>query len=84
MTLRLDRRRSLRQLLGRLADVTDRQTRQIDRNLERHRIECVTGRGRFLDAETVAVVDAEGRRPARLSAGAFLIATGSAPLPPAA
>ena len=82
MTLRLDRRRSLRQLLGRLADVTDRQTRQIDRNLERHRIECVTGQARFLDAETVAVVDSEGRETRRLSAGAFLVATGSAPLPP--
>lgn len=82
MTLRLDRRRSLRQLLGRLADVTSRQTRQIDRNLERHRIETVTGLGRFLDAGTLAVLDAEGREARRLSAPAFLVATGSSPLPP--
>lgn len=82
MSLRLDRKRSLRQLLGRLADVTSRQTRQIDRNLERHRIETVTGRGRFLDAGTLAVLDADGRETRRLSAPAFLVATGSSPLPP--
>src|SRR5215831_4101975 len=32
MSLRLDRKKSLRQLVGRLKDVTDRQTRQIHRN----------------------------------------------------
>ena len=82
MTLHLDRKRSLRQLLGRLADVTARQVGQIDRNLERHRIEVVTGQGRFLDARTVAVYDAKGQEMRRLSARAFLIATGSSPLPP--
>ena len=82
MSLRLDRKRSLRQLLGRLADVTGRQVGQIDRNLERHRIEIVTGQGRFLDAGTVAVLDGEGRETRRLSAPAFLVATGSSPLPP--
>lgn len=82
MTLRLDRKRSLRQLLGRLADVTERQTRQIDRNLERHRIETVAGHGRFLDAGTVAVLGADGREARRLAAPAVLVATGSSPLPP--
>ena len=83
MTLRLDRKRSLRQLLGRLADVTARQTHQIDRNLERHRIETVTGQARFLDAGTVAVHDARGARDAAPRRRAsFLIATGSSPLPP--
>ena len=82
MTLRLDRKRSLRQLLGRLADVTARQTRQIDRNLERHRIETVRGHGRFLDAGTVSVTDEAGVETRRLSAAAFLVATGSSPLPP--
>ena len=82
MTLRLDRKRSLRQLLGRLADVTARQTDQIDRNLDRHRIETVHGRGRFLDAGTLAVLDAEGRETRRLAAPSFLVATGSSPLPP--
>jgi len=82
MTLRLDRGRSLRQLLGRLADVTARQTSQIDRNLERHRIDRVAGHARFLDAGTVTVTDHEGRETRRLSAAAFLIATGSSPLPP--
>ncbi len=82
MTLRLDRKRSLRQLLGRLVDVTGRQTRQIERNLERHRIERVAGSARFLDARTVAVSDGSGREVRRLSAGVVLIAAGSSPLPP--
>ena len=65
MTLRLDRRRSLRQLTGRLRDVTARQARQVARNLERHRIETVRGQARFLDARTVAVFDAEGAGKSR-------------------
>jgi len=82
MSLRLDRKKSLRQLVGRLQDVTDRQTRQIERNLKRHGIALVAGSGRFEDPNTVAVLDAEGRVTRRLSAHVFLIATGSSPSPP--
>ena len=81
MSLRLDRKKSLRQLVGRLQDVTDRQTRQIERNLNRHGIELIAGNARFLDAATLAVAGDDGAER-RLSAHAFLIATGSSPLPP--
>src|SRR5215468_7832732 len=46
---------------------------RIARNLDRHRIELVRGRGRFVDAHTVEVA---GRR---LTAERFLVATGSRP-----
>lgn len=82
MTLRLDRKKSLRQLTGRLHDVTNRQTRQIRRNLERHRIELIVGHGQFLDAKTIAVSDSTGKEVRRLAAEVVLIAVGSSPLPP--
>lgn len=82
MSLRLDRKKSLRQLVGRLQDVTDRQTRQIERNLQRHGIELVAGFARFEDAHTLSVQSAEGAVLRRLSSHVFLIATGSSPLPP--
>jgi NAD(P) transhydrogenase len=53
MSLRLDRKKSLRQLVGRLQDVTDRQTRQIERNFQRHGIELIAGNARFEDSTTL-------------------------------
>ncbi len=82
MTLSVDRRKSLAQLTHRLRDVTDRQTRQIKRNLERHRIEPVQGQAVFLDPKTVGIYDKKGDELRRLSADVFLIAVGSSPLPP--
>ena len=82
MSLRLDRKKSLRQLVGRLRTVTDRQTRQVSRNLKRHGIELVDGFARFEDPHTVSVLDEEGREARRLSADFFLVATGSSPIPP--
>ncbi len=82
MTLRLDRQKSLRQLTGRLRDVTAAQTRQIKRNFERHRITTITGRARFLDAATIGVFDGDGVETRRLGFDAALVAVGSSPLPP--
>ncbi len=82
MSLRLDRKKSLRQLVGRLKDVTERQTRQIGRNLERHRIQSFPGAARFLDPRTVGVYDPSGVETARLTADVVLIAVGSSPLAP--
>ncbi|HEV8232246.1 MAG TPA: Si-specific NAD(P)(+) transhydrogenase [Thermoanaerobaculia bacterium] len=82
MSVRLDRKKSLRQLVGRLREVTDLQTRQIGRNLNRHGIVLVSGAAAFEDPSTVTVMDAEGQVTRRLSAGVFLIATGSSPMPP--
>ncbi|MEO6326013.1 MAG: Si-specific NAD(P)(+) transhydrogenase [Thermoanaerobaculia bacterium] len=82
MTLRLDKKSTLRQLTGRLRDVTERQTRQVQRNLDRHQITVLRGQGRFLDAKTVAVFDADDTMGRRLTADVILIAVGSSPLPP--
>lgn len=82
MTLKLDRKKGLRQLVGRLKDVTLRQTRQIRRNLERHRIELVIGSGRFLDPKTIGIFDRTGAEVRRLQADVVLIGVGSSPLPP--
>ncbi len=82
MKIRLDRKKSLRQLVGRLHQVIDMQTRQIRRNLERHGIELVTGDAAFEDPVILAVRDASGTVIRRLRAARFLIATGSSPLAP--
>src|SRR5512141_2376606 len=47
MKLHLDRKKSLRQLVGRLRQVEEIQTRQIRRNFDRHGIELVRGPARF-------------------------------------
>jgi NAD(P) transhydrogenase len=82
MKLRLDRKKSLRQLVGRLKQVIDLQTRQIRRNLERHGIALVQGSASFEDPNTLAVRDSAGELTRRLTAAAFLISTGSSPMPP--
>src|SRR6266508_2255313 len=82
MSVRLDRKKSLRQLVGRLRSVTERQTSQVSRNLKRHGIALVQGSARFEDPHTVCVLDAQGEPARRLSAVFFLIATGSSPIPP--
>ena len=82
MTVRLDRKKSLRQLVGRLRAVTDQQTQQIRRNLARHSVALCEGQGVFEDARTVAVRDERGQIVRRLTADVFLIATGSSPIHP--
>jgi NAD(P) transhydrogenase len=82
MSVRLDRKKSVRQLVHRLHDVVNEQMRQIARNLERHSIEVVAGSARFEDPHTVAVADPRGRITRRIGADFFLIATGSSPTPP--
>src|SRR5258708_6039085 len=82
MSVRLDRKKSLRQLVGRFHEVTDLQTHQIERNLSRHGLAVVAGTGVFQDPHTVSVRDHDGVETRRLSASFFLIATGSSPMPP--
>lgn len=82
MKVRLDRKKSLRQLVGRLHQVIEMQTRQIRRNLERHGIELVSGDAAFEEPTILAVRDALGNLTRRLRAARFLIATGSSPLAP--
>jgi NAD(P) transhydrogenase len=82
MTLRLDRERGLRQLVGRLQDVTTRQVRQISRNLDRHRIDRVLGAGTFTGPKELTVTGEGGSPVRRLTAPVILIAVGSSPLHP--
>ena len=82
MQVRLDRKKSLRQLVGRLHAVTEQQTRQIRRNLARHSVALCSGIAAFEDERTVAVRDPSGEVVRRLSADVFLIATGSSPILP--
>jgi len=53
----------------------------IAENIEKHRIECVQGTARFIDAHTVEVTR-YGQEPRHLTADKFLVATGARPLPP--
>jgi NAD(P) transhydrogenase len=82
MSVRLDRKKSLRQLVHRLRDVISEQTSQITRNLDRHAIELIRGTARFVDPRTVAVALPDGRGERLLTADRFLVATGSSPMPP--
>src|SRR5215468_11240911 len=75
MSVRLDRKKSLRQLVGRLNAVTQQQTRQIRRNLARHAVALCAGRAAFEDPQTIAVLDSAGQVARRLSADVFLVAT---------
>jgi NAD(P) transhydrogenase len=81
MSLRLDRKKSLRQLVGRLRDVEERQTRQIRRNLERHGIALYRGEASFEEPGLVRV-RCDGAEDRLLAADVFLIATGSSPIAP--
>jgi len=82
MSVRLDRKKSLRQLVGRLHDVMDRQTRQIRRNLERHGIALYRGQASFEGPGILRVAAESAAQDRLLSAGVFLIATGSSPMAP--
>jgi NAD(P) transhydrogenase len=82
MSVRLDRKKSLRQLVGRLHDVTDRQTRQIRRNLDRHGITLFSGQASFEETGRLRVADPSGGPDRLLSGDFFLIATGSSPMAP--
>lgn len=82
MSLKLDRKKSLRQLVGRLYDVTDRQTHQIRRNLERHGVLLAHGFAVFEDSKTLCVRDTAGEVTRRFRGEVILIATGSSPTPP--
>jgi NAD(P) transhydrogenase len=67
-------------LIDRKNAVRDLELARIRQNLDRHHVELVRGRARFVDSETIEVAGDDGA--ARLSAEAFLIATGSSPFRP--
>ena len=71
-----DDKRNARALMCRLPQVLDMQTAQIRKNLARHDVKVVAGRGRIEDPHTVGVGDVT------LQADHILIATGSRPRRP--
>jgi NAD(P) transhydrogenase len=81
VSLRLDPEATLEHLRSRTAEVIETMTVAVERNLERHGIELVRGRGRLGPDRTVVVSGPDGRERV-LAADAILIATGSRPFHP--
>jgi NAD(P) transhydrogenase len=77
MSLEIDRRASLRQMVGRLQTVTSEQVAQVSGNLTRHGVTLFQGRATFTGPQEL-LVEHEGQA-AKLTAKVFLIATGSSP-----
>ncbi len=59
--------------------VVQRELEQINRTLDKYRIEVVEGHGRFLEAHTIGVFGSDGHERRRLYGDFILIATGSSP-----
>ena len=70
-------------LRTRSAGVSDRETDVIRDQLARNRVTVFDGTARFVDANTIVISYADGRRQV-VDAGAIVIATGSRPVRPAA
>ena len=71
---------TLPRLMSRKAAIVSSETQRIRANLERHRVSCMQGVARFLDAHTVEITGDAGVR--RVSGEFILIATGSQPARP--
>jgi NAD(P) transhydrogenase len=72
---------SIPELMCRQDPVTGNEGERIRKNLERHKVDLIQGEAAFLDEHTVEVRPESGV-PRRLTADAFLIATGSSPYRP--
>jgi NAD(P) transhydrogenase len=81
VALELDPTATVPRLMSRKNAIIAAESRAFRMNFERHHVSSVRGSARFLDARTVSVTSSTGER--RLSAGTFLIATGSRPHRPA-
>jgi NAD(P) transhydrogenase len=69
---------SVRELMYRKDQVIQQELDIIQENMARHRIEVIFGQGTIVDANTVAVTDAEGNRRV-LKAAVIVISTGTRP-----
>src|SRR3954452_2760794 len=81
VALEVDRNATLPRLMSRKNAISAAESRSFRKNLARHDVQYVPGRGRLLDAHTVCVDSAAGER--RLRGDFILIATGSKPHRPA-
>jgi len=79
--LELDRTATLPRLMSRKNAIAAAESLAFRANLARHGVRYLQGRGRLLDAHTVAVASQAGEE--RVSAEFVLISTGSKPLRPA-
>jgi NAD(P) transhydrogenase len=83
LQLHLDPEATLARLRSRTAEVVETMTVAVERNLDRHGIELVRGRGRLGPDRTV-VVERAGQPPLTLAADVIMLATGSRPFRPPA
>jgi NAD(P) transhydrogenase len=81
VAVHLDPLATLQHLMSRKNEIAAAESRAFRQNFERHHVEYVRGRGRFVDPNTVLVQGAAGER--RVSGQFILIATGSKPFRPA-
>lgn len=72
---------TLPRLMSRKAAIVAAETRRIRDNLDRHRVTCMQGTGRFIDPHTVEVAGDAGVH--RVTGEFILIATGTRPARPA-
>ncbi len=63
--------------------VVERELELINQALEKNRIQILRGHGKFVDANTVAILGSEGQTRLRLGGDVILIATGTTPNRPA-
>jgi len=82
MSLEIDRQVSLKQIVGRLHAVIEKQEEQVRENLERHRVAVLRGHAEF-ESPSEMIVRREDGEVTRLTAEYYLIATGSSPHRPA-
>jgi NAD(P) transhydrogenase len=77
VAVELNPQATLQHLMSRKQAIAVAESRSFRQNFERHRVEYVEGRGRFVDPHTVSITTREGER--RVTGDFVLIATGSKP-----
>lgn len=77
----LSREATLRELLAHEHSVVRGLRAGVAHNLDVHRVDMIPGAGSFVDPHTIEVTHPT-RQPQRLTAGIFLVATGSRPVRP--
>lgn len=80
----VDRRARLADLLAHKAAVTAAEQARMERNLERHGVTLLLGRGRIAGAHAVVYSPRDGGEEQTLQAEVILVATGTHPFRPAA
>ncbi len=78
----LQREATVGDFLHRLGIVVKEECARMVANLEQHKVTCIHGTARFVDAHTIAITSKDGERT--IGAENVLIATGSAPNRPSA